>query len=396
MPMSDPGRHIVQIGFDQSVFTQGITSETAQRQIKYGQILERLRPGTLMTLLIITDSRREPLTVDNVTFKPFYANRRGIAKLWAWYQLYKALGNLHREHRIDVVTTQTINDEAWIGLLFSKRYGCASVGQIHNDLFSPDAQAQLRKGAVGWLRLAIIPPIMHAFTAIRVVSTGNAKKILSRGMNNNVHVIPVTMTMVSQSAPPLPPTHRQKKVLFVGRLVGVKNLGFWLRVTQRILQGIPNATFQIVGNGVLRNELEARAATLGIASQVEFSGFIPYAQLPNIYQSASVFLITSLYEGFGRVIAEALVNRLPVVAPHISGIEDIVVDGQSGYLVPPHDVEAFAKAVIDLLSDPAKAEAMGAFGEKDVKERFDADELAEKWMRLLIDTAEQYRTAHST
>lgn len=386
MGTKPPPCHIVQIGSDESAFLYGPGVEYVQRQVAYGILLDQLRPNSTMTLVILTrEQSARPFRVGNVLFSPLIVNLRGRSKFQAWRDLYLTLDAIHREHPIDVLTTQTVHDEAWIALLFAKQRRCAIVGQIHYDIFNPHAKATLSRAFMGGIRYFATLRGMKYFTALRVVGEGISSQILERQLHARVHVLPVTMPMLDGVLNGS--MQRENKVIFVGRLVEQKNLTAWLHVAELVLQVVPAAKFEIVGDGVLKEELELLADQKGLTDQVRFTGFVNYEHLALKYQSASVFLITSLYEGFGRVVAEALANRVPVVTPKITGIEDIVVHGQSGFLHSPNDMVGMATSVTTLLHDPDLVEKMGKWGEEDVKRRFNSQTLMRNWMQLLVDCA---------
>jgi glycosyltransferase involved in cell wall biosynthesis len=183
--------------------------------------------------------------------------------------------------------------------------------------------------------------------------------------------------------PPSPAT-RERRVLFVGRLCAAKNLRFWLDVARRVAAEDPGIRFDIAGDGELRAALAGEAERRGLAGRLEFHGFVPHEQLGALYSRASAFLLTSHSEGLGRVLLEALAHEVPVVAPRITGPEDVVVDGRSGYLVEPRDEGMFAGRILALLRDPALGRRLGAWGGADVRARFDPARLARRWVDLLV------------
>lgn len=120
----------------------------------------------------------------------------------------------------------------------------------------------------------------------------------------------------------------------------------------------------IAGGGERREELEALAATLGVADRVVFAGFM--ADLSSFWKSLDVFVLSSHWEGFGYVLAEAMLARLPVVAFGVSNIPELVTDGVNGRLVAGPDVpdpaRNLADAVLELAAAPAVRRRMGEAG----------------------------------
>lgn len=384
--MRAPNRslHIVQVGFDDTLFMPNAPSDTLARQLRYGRELDRRCPGSRMSVVMLTNSAAaQRFERENVTFVPVVASRlrRPIG-------LYRQLSTLHREQPLDVISTQTIHLEAWTALWFARRHGANVIGQVHYDLFSPIAQRDvLGQGLRGRAYYLISLWMLRHMFAVRVVGRRVREQLLAKGLHRNVCVIPVPVTMgPCTAADPAPAPNNC--VLFVGRLDFPKNVEEWLTIAQRLAAQAPDAVFEIVGDGPLRETLESQAHQLGLAPRVHFAGTVPYDRLPDIYRTAKVFLLTSRYEGFGRVVAEACLNGVPVVATRITGVEDIVDDGETGFLHAAGDVEGMAKSALRLLRDDSLRQTMGQLGRERVRARFDPDRLTREWVDLLVSAAE--------
>jgi glycosyltransferase involved in cell wall biosynthesis len=214
--------------------------------------------------------------------------------------------------------------------------------------------------------------------------------MLAARLHTNVHVLPVMVPMMLQPPPQPEAAHSTgtvPRVLFVGRLVAEKNLTTWLQVAAQVAARAPSVHFDVVGDGPLREDLEALTHHLGLAERVQFHGFVPYEDLPAIYQAAAVLLLTSHYEGFGRVVVESYLQGVPVVSSRTAGTEDIIADGVTGFLHRADDVSGIAASVLRLLHDAARRQQMGEAGGALVRERFAAERLARDWMALLISAA---------
>lgn len=379
--------HIVQVGDDDTVFQQSAPSDTFQRQIGYGRELARQQPGSQLTLISFTrNSTARYFKQENVLFVPLYVKHR--------YDIIKLFGQLkvlHQEQPIHLISTQNIHEDGWIALLFGHIYRVPVVGQIHYDIFSPYARRDIfRHGWLGQIRYKLALKLMGQYAALRVVGQRTRQQILAQGRHNNVHVIPVPVTMTQKEGIPKERKTPHKRVLFVGRLVPVKNLAAWLKVAGLVLAQDNAVTFEIVGDGPLRSQLEQTADELGIKARVTFRGAVAYEQLSEIYQNADIFLITSNYEGFGRVAVEAYLHQIPVVATKITGIEDIVDDGRTGFLHEPGDLEGMARSILKLLDNDPLRQQMGQSGYTEVCARFNPQELSRRWMELLVKTAQDY------
>jgi len=185
------------------------------------------------------------------------------------------------------------------------------------------------------------------------------------------------------------------EVLFgiVGRLVRQKSIDTLLRAFARLREGADAPVkVAIVGEGELEGDLRALAGELGIADAVIWAGF--RTDIPAVMRSFDVFVLSSIYEGFGLVLLEAMEASLPIVASGISAIPEIVVEGETGYLVPPQEPEALAGAMGKLLDRDARRR-MGTAGHQRMLTEFVVDRMADEtvavYRRVLGETERRPR-----
>jgi glycosyltransferase involved in cell wall biosynthesis len=172
-----------------------------------------------------------------------------------------------------------------------------------------------------------------------------------------------------------------KLVGILGRIFPIKNHRLFLESAAQIAQQESNVHFVIVGDGVLRSEMEQYAQDLGIRHKVIFTGW--RRDLPRIYADLDLLVVSSNNEGTPVSAIEAMASGCPVVATRVGGLPDVVQDRETGYLVPPKKSQALAAAMLKLIRDSKKAEQMGRLAQLSVKERFSLD-------RLLRDTENLY------
>jgi len=376
------GIHVVMIGTDRTVFMNNAPSDTLARQIEYGNTLENLCPGSRLSIIVecrdLVASRFEK---GNIVFIPVQGKRP-----FCLMRVYKTLAAIERERPIDVISPQTVFDDAWISLIFKKIHGPAVVGQLHFDMFNEHAKAgMMGHGIKAGIRHRLGLEAIRRMQAVRVVGRSIKNNIEKHGLNRNVSLLPVPVTM----KPASDNTEKEsaKSILAVGRLVFDKNISDWLRVAKIVADSDSDVGFDIVGDGPLRGELEEQSQGLGLQDRVTFHGAIPYEQLPPVYRKAGVFLLTSHFEGFGRVIVESYLNGTPVVAPRITGPEDIIENGVSGFLHEPGDIEGMAESVLKIINDPNLSRAMVEAGREFIRGQFDPKKLTLEWMKLLAETA---------
>lgn len=162
----------------------------------------------------------------------------------------------------------------------------------------------------------------------------------------------------------------------VGRLAEQKGHAYLLDAFAEVIQALPSAHLLVVGDGELRPALERQAAHLGLHDSVTFTG--RREDVPRIMLALDVLAMPSLWEGFGLVLLEAMAVGRPVVASRVSAIPEIVVEGETGLLVPPKDAESLSRALLALLRDPARAREMGQRGRQRLERQFGVARMVEQ------------------
>lgn len=147
-------------------------------------------------------------------------------------------------------------------------------------------------------------------------------------------------------------------IVGVGRLVEQKNHAMFLEAAARLCRDVPTAHFAIVGDGPLRAGLEGQARTLGIAERVQFLG--ERGDIDDILRTASLFWLTSRWEGMPNVVLEAMASGVPVLATDVGGTRELVRSGVEGFVVSGNDVEAFVTNSRALLLDAARWQQVAA------------------------------------
>lgn len=163
-------------------------------------------------------------------------------------------------------------------------------------------------------------------------------------------------------------TPEEPVVGIVGRLVPFKGHRTFLDAAALLRKKQPETRYLIVGDGPLRASLEEYARSLHLTDRCLFTGHRD--DIPDLLSTMDVFVLSSLFEHFGRVVIEALAMKLPVVATEAGGIPEIIRSGENGLLVTPEDPRALADAVLTLLENPALRERLTQAGYRTVTERF--------------------------
>jgi glycosyltransferase involved in cell wall biosynthesis len=154
----------------------------------------------------------------------------------------------------------------------------------------------------------------------------------------------------------------------VARLEPEKGHPTLLEAWPAVLRAVPDAYLLVVGEGSRRDALERLARELRIAHRVVFTG--RRDDVPAVTAALDVAVLPSYREAQGLTILEAMALSRPVVASNVGGIPEVVEDGRTGLLVPPHDPDALAAAISRLLTDHSYADTLGRAGHDNVHDRF--------------------------
>lgn len=152
---------------------------------------------------------------------------------------------------------------------------------------------------------------------------------------------------------PDPAVAKDIDVLFVGNLVAVKRLDRLLDAVALLSARRPDLRVSLVGDGVLRRELEARSQRLGLSGRVRFEGARPFEEVVRWLRRARLMVMTSEMEGLPQAMIEAMSCGVPVVIADTGDVTTLARHGENAWIVSPPTAEAFAEAIERLLGDPA-------------------------------------------
>jgi glycogen synthase len=174
---------------------------------------------------------------------------------------------------------------------------------------------------------------------------------------------------------------REPYVLFVGRISEQKGI-FHLLEAARALP--PEVQLVLCASSPDTPELSARleAAVAGRPQVRWINAMLPVEEVVQLYTHAGLFVCPSIYEPFGLINLEAMACGVPVVASRVGGIPEVIVDGETGWLVEPGDVAALGQALRAALADPARARRMGEAGRRRVEAHFAWDRIAERTLEV--------------
>lgn len=285
------------------------------------------------------------------------------------FTLHK-LANIFRSNQVDTVVLNLSRDLKCGGI-------SARMAGVKNIIF--------RRGSDRSVRNYFINRYLYqkVVTGILTNSQATKKAILSDGISlvdpDKITVIPNGIdiqSFLNKDFQALQPKQKSSIVLgALGRLEPQKNFEFLIPVAMELKKrGIP-FEFLIGGKGSQETRLKSLVDENDLTDVFQFLGFLDNPK--DLLMSSDVFLLPSLWEGFGYVIVEASLSELPVVAFDISSNSEVINEA-TGFLTPPHDVSAFCDKIAYLYNDLEKRKAMGKAGRKFVVEHFESAKIFDR------------------
>ncbi|MCR4407960.1 MAG: glycosyltransferase family 4 protein [Anaerolineae bacterium] len=365
---------------------EGILSDEQQRQLKYATIL---RNYYLIARVLGSADGLPVQMAKNFWVYPVPSRNR----LTFIPAAVRVGSELCRNQPIDVISTQDPFATGLVGYILKRRFGIPLSLQFAGDMV--DNPYWLRERRIYPLMNVVAHWLIRRADTFRVVSTREKQKLMAMGVPEeriwNLGWITDFSRFIQADGTAIRARYLRggisKLVLFAGRLGPQKDLPNLLRSAVLVLHQHPDVLFLLVGSG--REELRARrlAEELGVTGLVVFAGAVPYAQMPAYFAACDLFVLPSVYEGNARVLAEAAAAAKPVVATDVSGTQDTVIDGETGYIVPIGQPEVLAQGMIRLLDDPARAAEMGRRAREHVLALYDEQRLLSGFAELWEATA---------
>jgi glycosyltransferase involved in cell wall biosynthesis len=319
-------------------------------------------------------------------------------RLWSGYgKQSRRLARLIRQHSLDIFHTQSTGCEespvaarlAGVGHVIGT-FHVDSTYDLHRERSGPghrlmetisnrclDAAIAVSHATKrDWVRRTHIP-------AGRVVTIHNGidpekfRRRLSREEARRTLGIPISGLVVGG----------------LGRLEEAKGFGDLISAVPGLLAEFPDLTVLIAGTGPLRERLEAQAVRLGVAATVRFLGFLPDVQ--PVFDALDVFAFPSLCETLGYALLEAMATEVPAVGSTVGGIPEVIVPGQTGFLVPSRSPEQLGSEIAQLLRSRDLRSRFGASARERVLCCFQERDMVEKTIemyRRTLDTTWSRRT----
>jgi L-malate glycosyltransferase len=177
----------------------------------------------------------------------------------------------------------------------------------------------------------------------------------------------------------------------IAALVPHKGQRYLVEAAAIVVRELPETRFLILGEGELRSALEQQIKHLHLSQHVVLAGF--RSDVLGVLKGLDVFVMSSVTEGLGTSLLDAMAAARPIVATRTGGIPEVVVDGETGLLAPPKDGRALAEAILQMLRDGPGRQRVAQAGLARVRERFSVDRMVEQTLEVYADVAGTSRAA---
>lgn len=254
---------------------------------------------------------------------------------------------------------------------------------VCHGYLGPSTALDYRLGALGGKRWA---------DKVVGVSQWVSERLIDSGLPSNK--VMTIYNGVPDTLQPLTNRKNKENVFLLGvvaRLEPPKGVHDLIRSVGELKRRGLNVRLEIAGDGSQRSHLSRLAADLGLQQEVRFWGFLPPAERNEMLQRINVFVLPSYQEPFGLVCAEAMAAGRAVVATRVGGVPEIVVDGETGLLVPPGDWRALAEAIAKLVHDPETCRRMGEAGRRRYEAMFSVEKMAARYHQLYQEMLQRDR-----
>jgi 1,2-diacylglycerol 3-alpha-glucosyltransferase len=286
-----------------------------------------------------------------------------------------------RQHSIDVITTQDPFTTGLAGVLLKHRFHIPLDLQNHSDFF--DNRYWLAEKPQYRLLHTLGKWVVQRGDTHRVLNHEEQAKYVRMGIPADRVAILSTPVRLSRFTPDGPPGESEDMrgglgipdhapvLLWVGNPVWFKRVPVLIDAFALVRQQHPDTHLVLVGNFANRPEIAARVQRIGLENAVHFPGKADHDALPAYYRMCNVYIHSSIYEGFGKVMVEAAACGRPVVATHTAGAQEIICDGETGLLCESENPADMAAKITRLLDDPTYAARVGSTARAHVLKKFD-------------------------
>lgn len=292
-------------------------------------------------------------------------------------QICRQMLGILRKHAMDVLHVQCISSNGYYAMLAKQALGLPLVVTAQGEL-TMDATGLYQRSGYMRRTLRQILNVADAITACSRATLQELEEWYATPFGQRGCVIPNGIRLADfEDERPL--EERRPFILGIGRMVPQK--GFDLLVEGFKRAGIADMHLVVAGDGPELAVLKELAAASGLNGRVHFPGKADRQTAAALFRECVFFVLPSRHEPFGIVNLEAMAAGKAVLATRVGGVPEVVLDGETGILVPPEDVDALAEGIRRLAGDPALRERLGAAGRERAR-LFSWDAVTERYLEV--------------
>jgi len=341
---------------------------------------------------------KKPTVIDGVSFVPCYSTDK-IFPVDNWF-FNRSLSKKASEINADVYEAHLSSGYGLLKALKQQGSSKPFVHTVHGVL--ADEYEQARRNAHSSFRGRVANQFMHRLANLEEETAKNATLIVTvskhsfEKIQKHYHVDKAKVRIVPNGVDPEKFKPREEReavkrqfglddkpiVLFVGSLIPRKGLPFLVEAAKKTVKQQADTKFVMVGDGPLKSQLMSSLDKANLSGNFLFLSGLTEDALAAVYNCADVFVLPSIQEGQGIVLLEAQATAKPVVAFNVGGVNEAVLDGETGLLVNRGNSDELADALLKLLSDESLREKLGANGRRFVMDNFTWDLCAERMLAV--------------
>ena len=175
----------------------------------------------------------------------------------------------------------------------------------------------------------------------------------------------------------------------IARFFHLKGHCYVIEAAEQVCRSQPNARFLFVGDGILREQFESEIAKRGMLDRFVFTGLVSPNRVPSLVGAMDVLVHTSLREGLARALPQALISGKPVISYDIDGAREVVLNGTTGFLIQPKEIDSLANAMCTLAESTQMRIEMGQKGREIFTEQFRHETMSQKIRELYLRVSSQ-------
>ncbi|MES2087689.1 MAG: glycosyltransferase [Patescibacteria group bacterium] len=347
---------VLSISSDRKIFEEG--SAVRARMVEYAGLFEELH-------IVVFSTRRTDHGTQTTEHKIQIAPNCTIYRTNSWNRWFYIFDAIWIGKRIirnskflipnSVITGQDPFETGYVAMKIATRFKLPLHIQIHTDFLNPYFK---RASFLNRVRVLIARRVLPKANAIRVVSQrifNSLKELRIRNFELRTKILPI-FTDVEKLRSAEPSFSLQQKyshfgfiILVVARLTYEKNVQFALRILKKLVKKYPTTGLVIVGDGPLKRSLQLQANSLQLSKNVVFEGW--QHDTISYYKTANLYLQTSLYEGFGLALFEAVASGCPAVSSDVGIAPELLNHKGHSFDCPVNDLNCFVSTISQLIED---------------------------------------------